>query len=120
MSMTCSDCGRPITPWSKTGRCQPCSASALCRSYCGENSPTWKGDKAKPENLTQRGRKVARRLYPIPSGYECEAIGCNSLATDHHHLDGNTDNNERSNIEFLCHPCHMSYEANLRSAAAVG
>ncbi len=58
---------------------------------------------AKPESIKARGRRIARELHPLPD--LCEL--CDSTATDRHHKDQNTDNNEQSNIQFLCHSCHI-------------
>jgi len=54
------------------------------------------------ESAKARGRRVARALYPLPD--QCEL--CPAPATDRHHKDGDTDNNRKGNIQFLCHPCH--------------
>ena len=51
------------------------------------------------------GRREARRLYP--------AIGncsCGAPAVDRHHINGNTFDNRRENIEFVCRSCHMGVD----------
>lgn len=53
-----------------------------------------------------RGRNHCRRLYPDPLG-RCEHdTGCFERATDRHHRDRNAENNERSNVQFLCEKHH--------------
>ena len=58
----------------------------------GEKHPSWKGDKARPE--TKRAR--AQRKYSLD---KCER--CGKKATERHHIDSDTGNNERSNILIL-------------------
>lgn len=59
----------------------------------------WLGDKA-----TQKaGNSRAYRLFPIIG--PCET--CGNEKSERHHKDGNTLNNDPTNIEILCHGCHM-------------
>lgn len=60
----------------------------------------------RPEN----GRRTARRLYPIIG--DCER-GCGDKAVERHHIDGDTTNNVRSNVLFLCRRCHMKEDGRL-------
>lgn len=71
-----------------------------------KNAPTrtreqhhgWKGN-----NLSQvGGRKRALKWF---SKKPCES--CGSEKSERHHKDGNTLNNDSSNIAFLCRRCHM-------------
>lgn len=58
------------------------------------------------------GRARARRLFPDLG--ICER--CHALpATDRHHVNSDTSNNQRSNIAFLCRACHMATDG--RSAS---
>jgi hypothetical protein len=50
-------------------------------------------------------RARAQRRYNI-AGATCE--NCGVPATDRHHIDGDTGNNDRSNIAILCRRCHMA------------
>lgn len=78
----------------------------------GENHPCWKGNSARSE--TKRAR--AQRAYALES---CEK--CGEPATDRHHIDGDTGNNERTNIMLLCRRCHMEIDgrlSNFRSHSA--
>ena len=106
----CSTCGVGITRRSKTGRCLPC----VLASRRGANSPNWKGDGLASDKA---GRQRARKLYPIAEDQECDR--CTAEATERHHIDGNPLNNERSNIEYLCTPCHgRTRAARVRRAEA--
>ena len=53
------------------------------------------------------GHDQASRLFPI-KGQACEA--CGAPAYDRHHIDGNPENNVRSNIAFYCRRCHMDVD----------
>ena len=70
------------------------------------SNPSWKGDAA--QDITKRQRGI--RLYPELG--KCEL--CDSKATDRHHKDRNTGNNERSNVQFLCRRCHMTVDGRMR------
>ena len=52
----------------------------------------------------QAGRAVAQRKFRDLG--ICESCNTNP-AIDRHHVDNNTQNNERSNVQFLCRKCHM-------------
>lgn len=59
----------------------------------------------------EAGRARARRLYPNLG----TCAKCRAPASDRHHIDGDTFNNRRSNIEFLCRSCHMREDGRLES-----
>ncbi len=81
--------------------------SATNRKPCvGTRHPFWKGDAA----CAASKRTRARRLYPLG---KCER--CPAVAIDRHHKDGNTGNNERSNIQILCRRCHMTVDGRLEN-----
>jgi hypothetical protein len=70
-------------------------------------SPNRKGDNA----TTKAGRTRALRMFPVlPDG--CETCGAGKRL-DRHHKDGNTLNNNRDNIAFLCRKCHMAADGRL-------
>lgn len=75
----------------------------------GEASPFWKGDSAQVESKRVR----AVKLYPLGP---CEA--CGAKATDIHHKNGDTGNNERANIMILCRKCHMKIDGRLEKFVA--
>lgn len=72
----------------------------------GDKSPQWKGDLAKPEAKRIRAQKLFKNLNL------CEHCQI-SKAVDRHHIDGNTGNNNRSNIMFLCRSCHMKIDGRM-------
>jgi hypothetical protein len=69
-------------------------------------SPNWKGDAASQK----AGRTRALRTHPVPA--ECERCG-GAKRLDRHHKDGNTLNNERDNIAFVCRRCHMILDGRI-------
>lgn len=72
----------------------------------GPANVRWAGDNPAPAT----GRQRARKLYPgvIP----CEVNGCGKKA-ERHHIDGNTSNNDRSNIAFLCNKHHKEADGRM-------
>ena len=58
------------------------------------------------------GRKVAKELYPIDDNAICEICEVRK-ATDHHHIDTNTHNNEMNNVKKLCRSCHLKEDHRL-------
>lgn len=74
------------------------------RGLRGELSHGWKGDAAGKD----AGRVRARNRYRLGP---CEH--CGKPACDRHHKDGNTLNNETSNIAILCRRCHMVVDGRL-------
>jgi hypothetical protein len=93
----CEHCARPFPARLDTpGRF--CSRLCVSRALSGEGHPSWKGDEAK--DTAKRIR--AGKLYPLDA---CE--GCGEKATEHHHVDGNTGDNRRSNVRLLCRRCHV-------------
>jgi hypothetical protein len=70
----------------------------------GEQNPSWKGDAARRD--TKRAR--AQRAYALTG---CER--CGAPATDRHHRDGDTGNNEPENVALLCRRCHMALDGRL-------
>jgi hypothetical protein len=78
----------------------------------GEGNVNWKGDAA------LRQSKRYRVVRAMPDLGPCEE--CGRPAVDRHHKDGNTGNNDFSNIARLCRSCHMRVdgrtEALIRNA----
>lgn len=72
----------------------------------GPDAPQWKGDAARTE--TKRVR--AQRAFALGV---CEHDGCDAPATDRHHVDGDTGNNARENLELLCRRHHMERDGRL-------
>lgn len=71
----------------------------------GELNPNWKGN-----NISKKGGSIrARRMYKLKP---CEI--CNSKKSERHHIDGNTINNNITNIKFLCRKHHMETDGRLK------
>jgi len=78
----------------------------------GKKRPKEVGEKIRMTKLKKiltipnSGRKRAGYLYPNVEN--CEKCGeTNKKKIIRHHIDKNPLNNDRNNIEFLCHRCHM-------------
>ena len=70
------------------------------RKRFGAEHHNWKGD-----NIVEKsGRTRAERKYTVA---KCEKCGSENKRLDRHHIDGNTKNNNRSNVVVLCRKCHM-------------
>lgn len=54
--------------------------------------------------IKNSGRAIAKKLYKLGP---CEGAGCEKQATDRHHKNGNTHDNDKSNVAILCRRCHM-------------
>lgn len=69
------------------------------------DNPVFKG-----ADITDFGtaRMRARKAFPLEP---CEV--CSSERADRHHIDGNVNNNERSNIAFLCRRHHMERDGRI-------
>lgn len=81
--------------------------SELAKQRIGEKSNRWLGDKATPTAKKARGRREAQKLYPLPD--KCQVCK-KAKATERHHKDQDTNNNKKSNIMFVCHPCHLKID----------
>lgn len=70
----------------------------------GSLHPSWKGNDVEPH----AGNLRAIKMFPLEP---CENCGNNK--SERHHRDGNPLNNDRNNIRFLCHRCHMIEDGRL-------
>lgn len=75
------------------------------------NRPELAGDRLMPQSTRspkelKLGRAKCRWLYPDIGA--CES--CGEPAVDRHHKDGDTWNNNRSNLMFLCRRCHLDID----------
>lgn len=59
-----------------------------------------------------KGRAVAKKLFPV-QGVMCELCEI-APARDRHHIDEDTHNNDRSNVQLLCAPCHIKIHSEQR------
>lgn len=96
----CADCDIRVV---NAQRCRPCYKLHVR----GANNPAWVGDEGKPGT----GRARARRKFKLGS---CAWPGCDEPAHDRHHKDGNTLNNDPSNVAGLCQRHHMEGDGRLR------
>ena len=67
------------------------------------------------ERAQNRGRAQALKLYPVLSA--CEG-GCGAAAKHRHHIDHDCQNNDRSNLLFLCAKCHTAQHPEIVKAMA--
>ncbi len=100
----CLDCGkerwvRYIHGEPNSKRCRQCGGRRRRgRNGYGEGNSNWRGGDAKATT----GQDRARRMFPSP--LPCSVCGGKS---ERHHKDGDTLNNESSNIAWLCRRHHM-------------
>ena len=64
----------------------------------------------------QTGRKRAVKLFPKIG--RCSI--CGNEKSERHHIDGNTTNNNVSNIKILCRRCHMKADGRLDNLSKIG
>lgn len=62
------------------------------------------------------GREEAIRRYPAPLG-PCERCQVKP-ARERHHVSGDTLDNRRENLMFLCTRCHMAIDGRLEALRA--
>lgn len=74
-------------------------------SKLGARNPQWLGEKVSDDG----GRLRARRRFSTAGG--CSE--CGAPKAERHHIDGNTQNNDQSNIAILCRRCHMVADGRL-------
>lgn len=104
----CSRCGKELKHEIRTNYC-----SAACKSkhnHC-EWIALWKGGKI--GNHTEQIPGAIRRYLHEKYGGACEECGWNktNISTGRvpltvHHIDGNSSNNDESNLQLLCPNCH--------------
>jgi len=121
----CSNCGRCIRLITtlcpacyryerKHGKARPHApdGSRCIPALALQDHPFWKGDAAHAN--TKRNR--ARRRFQLPP--LCTRCW-QTPACDRHHRDGNTGNNEPSNIAMVCRRCHMQLDGRLDKLADI-
>lgn len=101
------DCGRQkaiLGSSLRSGNSRSCGCGAIATRFGVRNdNPNWKGDAV----TAKVGRDRARRWHQTTR--PCAVVGCESKP-ERHHKDGDTKNNDVSNIEWLCHRHHMQLE----------
>ena len=75
----------------------------------GEDVPLLKPGPKTDNPSVKTGRSRAQRLYPEIG--PCES--CGAERAERHHRDGDTINNDPSNIAALCRKCHMETDGRL-------
>lgn len=120
----CIVCGKEFDTYVPPSRRPPQTCSQACngksragikhsaesrekRKRFGPDHHAWKGD----DIAVKSGRTRALRMYPDAPPV-CERCG-EAKRLERHHVDGNTANNSKSNIRFLCRLCHMTEDARL-------
>jgi hypothetical protein len=111
----CLACGKPLVR-KQYGATMECLRDFNGRQYCdrscaaaflrGKRHHNWKGETARPNSHRAR----ARENYVLPA--LCQECGV-APATQRHHRDGHTANNEPDNIAFVCSRCHMTIDGRL-------
>jgi len=71
------------------------------RKRFGPEHHNWKGDNI----VVASGRSRAERKFPSKP---CQICGKGNA--ERHHKDGDTSNNEPTNVVFLCRKCHMKVD----------
>lgn len=71
----------------------------------GERNPNWKGNNVSVTGGNQRARSLFRNIGT------CEKCGCST--SERHHKDGNSRNNDPSNILVVCRRCHMKDDGRM-------
>jgi hypothetical protein len=97
----CPDCGG----WKakKAYRCRACSPRPLEAAQARWNPDAKSGTK----------RKRARAVVP-ELGVTCSRCG-EAKPLERHHVDGDTGNNDMTNISVLCRRCHMEVDGRLEA-----
>lgn len=76
----------------------------------GSKGPGWKDGRSGTYN-----RKLVRQILKKARAAEmCTKCGTTRGRLVVHHKDGNPYNNILENLEWVCHPCHMSVHAEMR------
>lgn len=121
----CETCGVEVSRYQPPYRGTPrfCSPSCMGKSgkgkhqsadhvskriKSGDNHPNWIGDSVSEKSGRSRALRMYRDIGPC-------AV-CGNEKAERHHVDGNTANNEESNIEIVCRKCHMEKDGRLASA----
>lgn len=87
----------------------PDSIQKIRAAKLGKSNPNWKGGKATPN----AGRSRARTKF---AALNCSR--CGALKAERHHKDGDTNNNDESNIDIVCRRCHMVVDGRLAGLVA--
>lgn len=106
--LSCKECGTVFLVTAS----RALKGRAFCGLSCaasGSNNARWKGDQAGAQAGRLRAEKMYRKIGPC--------VRCGSERSERHHKDGNTLNNDPSNIEIVCRRCHMEEDGRLSQFA---
>jgi hypothetical protein len=84
----------------------------MSKAVSGERNHNWKGEKASQESGRCRCNRLYRDIGPC--------ILCGNPKSERHHIDGNTLNNDPSNIMICCRKCHMQQDGRSKWLRARG
>lgn len=106
----CAACGAILRRRIKDGRLEDL-AELVKRKFCDRRCMArgFRG-RFKQNVHPHQGRYRARTLVTKVACYRC---GTTTRRLDVHHVDGNTLNNEPSNLMVLCRPCHLREEGRV-------
>lgn len=126
----CPDCGGPKYRYAKF--CMLCKSKGERNPRFGKKATSQTREKiskkalARPRKPRPRknpsqteaaGREFARRWFPMPE--LCQRCG-QKPPYDRHHIDGNTLNNDPSNVAFLCRSCHQETDGRKEMLRELG
>ena len=100
ITVSCGHCGQLFTT---TNSILSRGRGKYCSRRCAYDAIS-----ARTKN-PKSGRARAGRAYPEIG--DCER--CGLPARDRHHIDGDTLNNDRSNVLFVCRRCHMELDGRI-------
>ena len=93
--------------------------AALNRDVSGVNNPVWRGGVTEDtrrnhpsKRHTFKWRKLAKSIHERDS-FRCILCDKTPKRLDTHHIDGDFENDDPSNLVTLCHKCHMRAEFSL-------
>ena len=91
---------------SKIGLCQICGTVSVRKRYKKRKDGS---DMYRCQNEYSRRRNLSKRPYRIHLKKSCEMCGFmpqHEIQMDIDHIDGNSKNNDLSNLQTLCANCH--------------
>ena len=73
----------------------------------GADHYRWSGDAVSEKAGRKRALKAFREIGPC--------VECGAVRSERHHIDGNTSNNDATNIKVLCRRCHMIEDGRMET-----
>lgn len=116
MPFTCEHCGVEFFGLVRGRRrrfCMKTCARAHIRPELhvgrGPDARQWKGDAVSVKGGRTRALRAYRDIGPCSK--------CGAEKSERHHVDGDTSNNDPTNIAILCRRCHMDADGRLAAVA---